>query len=338
MHTSIKTIVLILTSTLVSCSNSQVKTAEASPQVVLKEELNQDSVSDVEEKGWSHLLEILVKEGIDRTTATKALGSRDMPEREMLTFNLNPQEKHSIYKGVNTAVKRKHAYEFYLKYKDTFLAARKSYSVPEGVILAILQVETQCGQFTGNKSVFPAIARLANAGDPDIIRENLKNNRKSDEAAVYRRALYLETTFVPHLVATFKLVPNGNVHKLHGSFAGAMGLPQFMPDNILKYGVDANQDGVIDLYNPEDAIISTANYLKMHGWSALDISYAKKREVIWEYNHSIPYIDTVLNMAAELQKIITPGEKSSVNVDTKKHPRKPSRPIKKLYRGAQGTH
>lgn len=331
-------ILVLVCAAFFGCSSSQVQTAEASPQIVLDEENNQDSRNDVKEKGWSHLLKILVREGINQRKAENALGSREMPDREMLKFNLNPQEKHSIYKGVNTSIKRKQAYEFYLKHKDTFLAAQKRYSVPEGVILAILQVETQCGKFTGNKSVFLAIARLANATDPEIIRENLKNNTKSNEFAVYRRALYLERTFVPHLIATFKIAPNGDVHKLHGSFAGAMGLPQFMPDNILKFGIDANQDGVIDLYNEDDAIFSTANYLKQHGWSALDISYTKKRAVIWEYNHSTPYIDTVLSMAEELQKIISPGQKKSTNVDTKKYPRESSHTVKKLYPGARRTH
>jgi len=322
----------------IGCSSSKMVTDDAVSQVALQPELNQDSAKDVKDKGWSHLLALLVREGIEQKSAEKALGSRDMPEREMLIFNLNPQEKHSLYKGVNTAAKRKHAYEFYLEHKESFLGARKLYSVPEGVVLAILQVETSCGQYTGDKSVFPAIARLANASDPEIINENLKNNPKSQEAAVYRRSSYLETTFLPHLVAAFKIAPGGDVHLLRGSFAGAMGLPQFMPDNILKYGVDANNDGSVDVYDPEDAIYSTANYLKMHGWSSFELSKSKKRSVIWEYNRSTPYIDTVLSMAEELQKLITPNKHISTDVHLKKPPGKPARTVKELHRGAKRAH
>jgi membrane-bound lytic murein transglycosylase B len=320
------------------CSTSNTQTCDTKPQVAIQAEINTDQAKDAKDKGWSHLLEVLAKEGVERKLAEKALGSRDMPEKEILTFNLNPKEKHSIYKGVNTLKRRKHALEFYSDHKDAFLKVRKNYGVPEGVVLAILQVETSCGQFTGDKSVFPAIARLANARDPEVLFENLKNNEKSAEAAVYSRASYLETTFVPHLVATFKIAPDGDVHSLRGSFAGAMGLPQFMPDNILRYGVDANNDGLVDVYNPDDAILSTANYLKMHGWTALELPRSKRRNVIWEYNRSTPYIDTVLSMADELQKYITPEKKSSTNVDTKKPIGKPARPVKKLRGGVKKSH
>jgi len=326
---------LILTLSIIGCASSEI---QAAPKIALESESNLDSANDLKEKGWSHLLSILVREGVDKKLAENALGSRDMPEREMLTFNLNPQEKPSLYKGVNTPVRRKHALEFYYQYKDSFTAARKNYGVPEGLVLAILQVETSCGQYTGNKSVFPAIARLANAMDPEILKENINNNLKSKEAAVYKRALYLKDMFVPHLVATFKIAPNGDVHRLRGSFAGAMGIPQFMPDNILKYGVDANQDGSVDIYNPVDAIYSTANYLKMHGWESRSLTKVEKRKVIWEYNRSTPYIDTVLSMADQLQKVITPSKQVLENVDTKKSPRKPSRSPKKLYPGARRAH
>jgi membrane-bound lytic murein transglycosylase B len=55
---------------------------------------------------------------------------------------------------------------------------------------------------------------------------------------------------------------------LQGSFAGAVGMPQFMPGNILKYGVDFDGDGRIDLSgSSSDAIGSVANYLARHGWN-----------------------------------------------------------------------
>ncbi|HLB30728.1 MAG TPA: lytic murein transglycosylase, partial [Gammaproteobacteria bacterium] len=56
-------------------------------------------------------------------------------------------------------------------------------------------------------------------------------------------------------------------HSLTGSYAGAMGLPQFMPSSFRNYAVDFDRDGVIDLAgNKEDAIGSVGNYLKAHGW------------------------------------------------------------------------
>lgn len=54
---------------------------------------------------------------------------------------------------------------------------------------------------------------------------------------------------------------------LKGSFAGAMGYGQFMPSSYKQYAVDFNGDGHINLWDPEDAIGSVANYFKAHGWT-----------------------------------------------------------------------
>src|SRR5690606_5013266 len=60
-----------------------------------------------------------------------------------------------------------------------------------------------------------------------------------------------------------------NAREVRGSFAGAMGLPQFMPGSLLRYAVDGNGDHRIDLKDsPEDAIMSVANFLVKHGWQA----------------------------------------------------------------------
>jgi peptidoglycan lytic transglycosylase B len=54
---------------------------------------------------------------------------------------------------------------------------------------------------------------------------------------------------------------------VYGSYAGAVGMPQFMPENIDKYGVDFDGDGRVDLQSPADAIGSVARFLSMHGWT-----------------------------------------------------------------------
>ena len=56
------------------------------------------------------------------------------------------------------------------------------------------------------------------------------------------------------------------------SYAGALGLPQFMPSNIKKFGVDYDGDGAVNLWTPHDAIGSVANYLRSHGWKPGEIA------------------------------------------------------------------
>jgi len=85
-----------------------------------------------------------------------------------------------------------------------------------------------------------------------------------------------------------------------GSGAGAFGLTQFLPSSYLRFAVDGDGDGVVSLYDADDAIASTANYLRGNGWRP-GISYTDQRRVIWTYNHSDAYIDTVLRLADVLE-------------------------------------
>lgn len=90
--------------------------------------------------------------------------------------------------------------------------------------------------------------------------------------------------------------------EIKGSFAGAVGYFQFLPGNVFKFGIDGNNDGLIDPHNPIDAIHSIANYLKEHGWRNNEPLLSKaNKETIWGYNRSESYIDTVLAMASKLK-------------------------------------
>lgn len=263
--------------------------------------------------GWEYLAQLLLKEGVPAQMILTALTDPRMPEKDLLHFSLTPKESSALYRKHNTRANRINALKFYQEHKAYFTEASNRYGVPPSVLLSILQIETFCGRNTGRSSVFPPLARLANARDPENLRANIARHGVKNERKVIERAKYLEETFLPHVVASFKVATlNGQgVHELRGSFAGAMGIPQFLPGNILTYGVDSDNDGKVDLFNPADAIFSTANFLKQKGWHRMSISPAEQRKVIWEYNRSKPYIDTVLAMSVELAPIMTRGVRES---------------------------
>jgi membrane-bound lytic murein transglycosylase B len=265
-------------------------------------------------KGWDHLAQLLLKEGVPAQKILAALTDPRMPERDLLHFSLTPKESKALYRKHNTRANRINALKFYHEHKDYFTEASNRFGVPASVVLSILQIETFCGKNTGSSSIFPPLARLAAATDPENLRANLKRHGVKHERKVLERARYLQETFLPHVVASFKVAEElyeRDVHELRGSFAGAMGIPQFLPGNILTYGVDGNRDGKVDIFNPADAIFSTANFLKEKGWRKTSIPAAEQRKVIWEYNRSKPYIDTVLAMSVELAPIITRGVRES---------------------------
>ena len=135
--------------------------------------------------------------------------------------------------------------EFWRAHVDTLTQAEKKFGVPPEIIVATLGVETRYGTNTGNYRVIDALSTLA--------------------LEYPRRSKYFLAELKNFLILT-------DQHKLDpltvtGSYAGAIGLPQFMPSSYIAYAVDFSDDGYSDLVNSvEDAIGSIASYYNKHGW------------------------------------------------------------------------
>ena len=141
---------------------------------------------------------------------------------------------------------------FWNENADALARAEAAYGVPAEIIVGIIGVETIYGRDTGKFRVLDTLTTLA-FGYPET------PNRAS-RMAFFRSELSNTLVYArEHKLEPFSLL---------GSFAGAVGMPQFMPGNILKYGVDFNKDGQVDLRNSaEDAIGSVANFLIQNGWN-----------------------------------------------------------------------
>ncbi|MDM8536792.1 lytic murein transglycosylase [Desulfobacterales bacterium HSG17] len=187
-----------------------------------------------------------------------------------------------------------------------FQTATARYAVPAEFITAIILIETQLGGNVGRSPVLACLSTLASISEPtvrkgfyDSIKHNSRLHGPEFEAWADRKSAWAYEEVKAFLVYTEKGSQNPLLIK--GSFAGAMGLSQFMPSNILKYGADGNEDGRVDLFIHEDAIMSVASYLAGFGWVP-DLSFEAKQKVIWEYNHSTPYVETVFKIAERLIK------------------------------------
>ena len=142
---------------------------------------------------------------------------------------------------------------FWKKNEAALHRAEAEFGVPAEIIVGILGVETMYGKMTGNIRVVDALATLAFAYPPTANRD--------------ARMKY----FRDELKQVFLLARDNDMDPLgfYGSFAGAIGLPQFMPGSIRRFAVDFDGDGKIDLRNsPADAIGSIASFLSQHGWRA----------------------------------------------------------------------
>ena len=135
--------------------------------------------------------------------------------------------------------------KFWKKHADTLARAEKEYGVPAEIIVAIIGVETRYGKHTGRYRVIDALSTLAFAYPP--------------------RSKFFTSELEHYLLMTRdeKLDPL----ELTGSYAGAMGQPQFISSSYRSYAIDFDADGKRDIWkNPADAIGSVANYFKRHGW------------------------------------------------------------------------
>jgi membrane-bound lytic murein transglycosylase B len=141
---------------------------------------------------------------------------------------------------------------FWRANQDALARAESQTGVPAELIVGIIGVETIYGQQTGNYRVLDALATLA-----------------FDFPKEHPRALERRQFFRDELEQFLVLAQRSGRDPLtlRGSYAGAMGLPQFMPSSWLKYAVDFDGDGSIDLQgSPADAIGSVANYFKVFNW------------------------------------------------------------------------
>ena len=138
---------------------------------------------------------------------------------------------------------------FWREHEDALQRAQDTYGVPVDIVAGVIGVETIYGRHMGTYRVLDALTTLT----LDFPRG------RSDRSAFFRQELaeFLVMCREQGLEPT----------QVRGSYAGAIGWPQFMPSSIRKFAVDFDGDGRIDLVNsPVDAIGSVAHFLSAHGW------------------------------------------------------------------------
>jgi membrane-bound lytic murein transglycosylase B len=196
-------------------------------------------------------------------------------ERDLLTVFGEAKYKQSIIDAITRPAERTLTWA---KYQDIFLterrtvsgiefmeknrvaleAAHKVYGVPPIIVTAIIGVETMYGRIAGSYRVLDALSTLSFDYPP---RSKFFKRELGEFILLAREEKKMITEF-------------------KGSYAGAMGMGQFIPSSYRAYAVDFDRDGFRDIWdNPTDAIGSVANYLAKHGWQrdkqiALEVSAA----------------------------------------------------------------
>lgn len=140
--------------------------------------------------------------------------------------------------------------DFWNQHADVIQSTAQQYGIPPEILVSIIGVETIYGRYTGDFRVLDALLTLG-FSYPD--------NSRPERGQLFR----------DQLADLIVLDYQGKIDAstITGSFAGAIGLPQFMPGSLMRYAVDADKDGKIDLFNSlPDILASVANFLLEHGW------------------------------------------------------------------------
>ncbi len=162
---------------------------------------------------------------------------------------------------------------FLAEHKDTLQRAEKEFGVPAEIITAIIGVETYYGKRTGSYTVFDSLTTLGFDYPP--------------------RSKFFKSELKEFLLLSKE--EKISVDDMTGSYAGAMGMPQFISSSYRNYAIDFDGDGKRDLWNSmPDVIGSVANYFSEHGWkkggTILHPASISEESVVKENNELKPYV------------------------------------------------
>lgn len=196
------------------------------------------------------LIEELVDKGVERDWL-EATMSDAVFRQEVLDAMAGAAERRlrwDEYREIFLQPERIHRGVTFIEvHRDAFRRAEAEYGVPPEIIAAIIGVETSYGRITGRHRVLDSLSTLA-------FHHPARGSFFRGELAAFLEIAYEE---------------GADPGELQGSYAGAMGYPQFIPTSYRAYAVDFDGDGVRDLWeNPVDAIGSVGNYFAVHGWQA----------------------------------------------------------------------
>jgi len=190
-----------------------------------------------------------LQRGISPTTLDRALNGLEIEPVVVARDRAQPEQVQSLDSYLQQRLLPRtvrSARTMQERHQEVLNRVDARYGIPPEMLIAIWGIESNFGQFTGSRPVITALATLA---------------FDTRRPALFRSELFQALTILDQGHITLE--------ELKGSWAGAMGQPQFMPSSYLKHAVDFDGDGRADIWKTEgDVFASIANYLKNAGWVA----------------------------------------------------------------------
>lgn len=253
------------------------------------------------------LLQSLQDEGLPRPVLNEIFyDDRLRKVRGVVSLNGVNRDSGERYRQFYTDYAIGRAKRFKRRHWQTLERAERRYGVPKEIIVAVLLVETQFGTYPLRYRVLEVFTTLVVEANYDAIQRHyrrVKRRYPDVERAWFADRVSSKAAWAyEELVALLAMrheEPDA-VYEIKGSYAGAFGMPQFLPSSYLRWGTDGNGDGRVDLDHSGDAIASIANYLRQHGWRS-GAPLERKMQAVWEYNHSPHYVDAIFKISRRMR-------------------------------------
>jgi membrane-bound lytic murein transglycosylase B len=252
------------------------------------------------------LMNRLVQDGFEPETLSRLFSdSRAEPIPAAMTLSLDTGEPQDIYEPFLTPSAVLSARTFLQANLKLLKEMEHQFHVDREVVVAILLIESRFGENIGRRRVLPTLASQALTDSPENLWTNYLALWKLDPdlsfEGIEERARRKAAWAYQELKCFLRIVRDERIDPLEvrGSYAGALGMAQFMPSSYLAYAHKSR--GLEDwLQSKEDAVRSIANYLRSHGWKK-SLTPKEKKRILWHYNRSEPYVETVLEIAARIR-------------------------------------
>ncbi len=260
------------------------------------------AIADNTRAYFEFLQKRLIKEGFDKGMI------KGLYNRQEVYFDFKGVSRYFVHREAKLNYDQftsrssiKKAKKYMKKYNAELSRAERICGVDKEIITAIILVETRLGKVVGSRSILNTLSTLASLSDLNI--RDIVWDKNSSSCSLTRgefnnwskrksKWAYAELKAFIKYVNREGIDPAG----INGSFAGALGIAQFMPSSILAFAKDGDGDGSVDLFNHADAITSIATYLSHYGWHpGIDRKGAYK--VVYRYNHSKYYVNTILKIS-----------------------------------------